>query len=102
MKELGMMESIELEHDAYRYWLGLMLVHAGSGLKVARNQIEAHLQSLRNGDPIERLDGEIAADEWDSENFRRYPIYEAVALEIIERLAVYEQSGKISDLAFNV
>lgn len=96
-----MMENIELERDAYRYWLGLMLVHAGSGLKVARDQIEAHLQSLKNGDPIERLGDDITPDEWDSENFRRYPIYEAVALEIIERLAAYEQSGKFEDLAFD-
>ncbi|MCD1267222.1 hypothetical protein B5M44_26215 [Shinella sumterensis] len=101
MTDLSAIGKVELERDAYRYWLGLVLIHGGTGLRLQRERIEAHLRSLKNGDPIERLDGEITADEWDSENYRRYPIYEAVALEIIERLAAYEQSGKINDLAFD-
>lgn len=102
MNDLSQTEKVELERDAHRYWLGLMLMHAGTGFKVTRERIEEHLRSLQNGDPIERIGDDITAAQWDEENFRRYPIYEAVALEIIDRLVAYENSGKIEDLAFDV
>lgn len=94
------MSGPDLELAAHRYWLGLMLIHAGTGFKVTRERIEEHLRSLKNGDPIERIGDDITAAQWDEENFRRYPIYEAVALEIIERLVAFERSGRIADLGW--
>lgn len=94
-------EAVSLERAAYRYWLGLMLVHAGTGFKVTRELIQDHLESLKNGDPIEHLGNDLTPAQWDEENFRRYPIYEAVAVEIIERLDAYEKSGKFQDLPFD-
>ncbi|RVL05648.1 hypothetical protein [Sinorhizobium meliloti] len=102
MVDLTPSEKWHLELAAHRYWLGLMLIHAGTGWKVTRERIEEHLRSLKNGDPLERIGDDITAAQWDEENFIRYPIYEAVALEIIERLVAYEQSGKIEDLAFDI
>jgi|GEM_PF-4745584 hypothetical protein len=101
MNDLSQTKKVELERDAYRYWLGQMLIHAGTGFKVTRERIEEHLRSLKNGEPIDHLGDDITAAQWDEENFRRYPIYEAAALEIIECLVAYEQSGEIADLSMN-
>lgn len=95
------LEPVLLERDAYRYWLGLMLIHAGTGFKVSRERIEEHLRSLKNGDPIERLGDDITPDQWDNENYKRYPVYEAVALDIVDRLNAYEKSGNLPDLTFD-
>jgi len=95
------MEGLALERAAYRYWLGLMLMHAGSGFKVTRERIEEHLADLKNGVPLNFIDDRITPAEWDEENLKRYPIYEAVAFEIIERLVAYERTGKLTDLAIN-
>lgn len=87
-----------IERDAYRYWLGIVLIHAGSGLMLTKQYILDHIADIKNGAPLEYLEAGFTESEFDAENFQRLPIYEAVAIEIIERLNAYEASGDIRDL----
>lgn len=88
-----------METEAYRYWLGLMLIHAATGVKTSRELIERHLRDLKDGVPLEHKDHAVLSDaQFDEENLKRYPMYEAVAMEIIERLVAYEHSHDIRDL----
>lgn len=91
-------KSNRIERDAYRYWLGIVLIHAGSGLVLTKQYILDHIAEVKNGAPLEHLETGFTESEFDAENFERLPIYEAVAMEIIERLTAYEASRDIRDL----
>lgn len=88
----------QIECDAYRYWLGIVLIHAGSGLVLTKQFILNHIDEVKNGAPLEHLESGFTEGEFDIENFERLPTYEAVAMEIIERLTAYEISKDIRDL----
>jgi hypothetical protein len=94
-------EKLTIERDAYRYWLGLTMMHAGTGIPITRQHITDHIRDLKNGVPLEHLRDDLTPAQWDIENFRRLPIYEAVAMEIVEQITSYEMTGRISDLAFD-
>ena len=90
----------DISIDAHRYWIGLLLLHAARGIPIRPNLIYQHLADLKNGVPIDSLGpGDVLTPAtWDEENLKRYPAYEAVGLEIAQRIERFQISGDVNDL----
>lgn len=94
------LEQMKIERDAYEFWLDRVLMHAGTGFMLTPVGLDGHLQEIKNGEPLDILPpGEEMTAAWiDEQHLQRFPVFEAVALRIRERLVAYGKTGLLEAL----
>ena len=69
------------ETDAYRHWLGFMMLHVASGEPCTPAMMQDHLKTLK-------AEGDL----------QRVPAIEEVAIDIMDRFSKYAETSDLNDL----
>jgi hypothetical protein len=77
----SLLDAASGEADAYRHWLGFMMLHVASGESCTPVHMQDHLRALREAGDLQRV-----------------PAIEEVATAIMERFSRYSDTKNLNDL----